>query len=385
MLAPCRDRPLVEFSDDEEPLGAEEEEEEEEKAEAARQLAARRKGEPGKASMDVVVEEAEAQSTKRKRANREEPRGKDDRGGRKEEGFRDEDRWGVRDRNGKESRGLAGRDKDHARESDDQDRWGMDDGARDVSLKEQGERERASRRREEVKKDARHSRSRRWEGERDGERFGSRQEDQYGYRNGDATVDRNRSGDEKRRRGSAKDAALADGRVDARGYEQVNGEKLPGPPVAVAVKQPKELTAAEQLKAAGKSGGVYIPPFRLAQMLKEVGDKSSPEYQRMTWDALRKSINGLVNKVNVANLKNILPELFAENLVRGRGLFARSCMKSQMASPTFTHVFAALVAVVNTKFPENGLLLVHRTLLQFRRAYNRNDKVHTYVEGRVAA
>lgn len=49
-------------------------------------------------------------------------------------------------------------------------------------------------------------------------------------------------------------------------------------------------------------------------------------------------------------------------------------MKSQMASPSFTNVFAALVGVVNTKFPEAGELLVKRTVLQFRRAYKRNDK-----------
>ncbi|KAI5409985.1 hypothetical protein KIW84_055451 [Lathyrus oleraceus] len=124
----------------------------------------------------------------------------------------------------------------------------------------------------------------------------------------------------------------------------------------------------------GKSGGVYIPPFKLARMMKEVDDKSSPEYQRLTWDALRKSINGLVNKVNAANIKNIIPELFAENLIRGRGLFCRSCMKSQMASPGFTDVFSALVAVVNTKFPEVGDLLLRRIVLQLKRAYKRNDK-----------
>ncbi|KAI5062241.1 hypothetical protein GOP47_0022780 [Adiantum capillus-veneris] len=124
----------------------------------------------------------------------------------------------------------------------------------------------------------------------------------------------------------------------------------------------------------GRSGGVYIPPFKLAQMMKEVQDKSSVEYQRMTWDALRKSINGLVNKVNASNAKNIIPELLGENLIRGRGLFARSCMKSQMASPLFTHVFVAVVAVVNTKFPELGELLLKRIILQFRRALRRNDK-----------
>ena len=128
----------------------------------------------------------------------------------------------------------------------------------------------------------------------------------------------------------------------------------------------------------GRSGGVYIPPFKMAMMMKEVQDKSSVEYQRLTWDALRKSINGLVNKVNATNIKNIIPELFSENLIRGRGLFCRSCMKSQMASPGFTDVFAALVAVVNTKFPEVGDLLLRRIVLQLKRAYKRNDKVCGY-------
>ena len=124
----------------------------------------------------------------------------------------------------------------------------------------------------------------------------------------------------------------------------------------------------------GRAGGAYVPPCKLAQMMREIEDKSSPEYQRITWEALKKSINGLVNKINSSNVKNIVPELFNENLVRGKGLFARSVMKSQMASPQFSPVFAALVAVTNTKFPELGELVVKRVVLQFRRAFKRNDK-----------
>ena len=48
------------------------------------------------------------------------------------------------------------------------------------------------------------------------------------------------------------------------------------------------------------------------QMLAEQDDKTSAAYQRLTWDALRKSINGLVNKVNASNVKYILPEIFNE-------------------------------------------------------------------------
>ncbi|CAK7338828.1 unnamed protein product [Dovyalis caffra] len=50
--------------------------------------------------------------------------------------------------------------------------------------------------------------------------------------------------------------------------------------------------------------------------------KKSVEYQKLTWDALRKSINGLLNKVNVTNIKNVILELFSENLVRGKELLA---------------------------------------------------------------
>lgn len=125
-----------------------------------------------------------------------------------------------------------------------------------------------------------------------------------------------------------------------------------------------------------RSGGVYVPPARLRAMQAAASqDKNGPEYQRITWDALRKSITGIVNRVNIANIKQIVPELFSENLIRGRGLFARSMMKAQAASLPFTPVFAALVAIINTKLPQVGELILTRLISQFRRAFKRNDKV----------
>ncbi|QRW26911.1 pre-mRNA-splicing factor CWC22 [Rhizoctonia solani] len=125
-----------------------------------------------------------------------------------------------------------------------------------------------------------------------------------------------------------------------------------------------------------RSGGVYVPPARLrALQAAAAEDKSSAEYQRLSWDALRKSITGIVNRVNVGNIKHVIPELFQENLVRGRGLFARSIMKAQAASLPFTPIFAALVAVINTKLPQVGELLLTRLISQFRRSFKRNDKV----------
>lgn len=127
---------------------------------------------------------------------------------------------------------------------------------------------------------------------------------------------------------------------------------------------------------SSRSGGVYMPPARLrALQAAAAQDRSSAEYQRLSWDALRKSITGIVNRVNVGNIKHVVPELFSENLIRGRGLFARSIMKAQAASLPFTPVFAALVSIINTKLPMVGELLLHRLVSQFRRAFKRNDKV----------
>ena len=123
-----------------------------------------------------------------------------------------------------------------------------------------------------------------------------------------------------------------------------------------------------------KTGGAYIPPARLKQLQASITDKSSEAYQKLTWEALKKSINGLINKVNVANIKFIIPEIFSENLVRGQGVFVKSIMKAQQASQPFTPVFAAVVAIINTKFPMIGELLINRLLMQFRRAYKRSDK-----------
>lgn len=123
-----------------------------------------------------------------------------------------------------------------------------------------------------------------------------------------------------------------------------------------------------------RTGGAYIPPAKLRLMQAEITDKSSAAYQRIAWEALKKSIHGYINKVNVDNIAIITRELLKENIVRGRGLLCRSIIQAQAASPTFTHVYAALVAIVNSKFPNIGELLLKRLVIQFKRAFRRNDK-----------
>ncbi|XP_071336335.1 pre-mRNA-splicing factor CWC22 homolog [Trachinotus anak] len=146
-----------------------------------------------------------------------------------------------------------------------------------------------------------------------------------------------------------------------------------GDPVA-ADEPPVKKKKEEVDPILTRTGGAYIPPAKLRMMQQQISDKSSLAYQRMSWEALKKSINGLINKVNVSNIVNIIQELLQENIVRGRGLLARSVLQAQAASPIFTHVYAAVVAIINSKFPQIGELILKRLILAFRRSYRRNLK-----------
>lgn len=123
-----------------------------------------------------------------------------------------------------------------------------------------------------------------------------------------------------------------------------------------------------------RTGGAYIPPARLRMMQEEITDKSSIAYQRISWEALKKSIHGFINKVNTGNIAIITREMFKENIIRARGLLCRSLMQAQAASPTFTNVYAALVSVINCKFPSIGELLLKRLIKQFKNSFRRNNK-----------
>ncbi|KAK2583002.1 hypothetical protein KPH14_009047 [Odynerus spinipes] len=123
-----------------------------------------------------------------------------------------------------------------------------------------------------------------------------------------------------------------------------------------------------------KTGGAYIPPAKLRMMQANITDKSGAAYQRIAWEALKKSIHGCINKVNVSNIGLITRELLRENIVRGRGLLARSIIQAQAASPTFTPVYAALTSIINSKFPNIGELILKRLVIQFKRGFRRNDK-----------
>jgi pre-mRNA-splicing factor CWC22 len=78
-------------------------------------------------------------------------------------------------------------------------------------------------------------------------------------------------------------------------------------------------------------GNVYMPPYKMRAMLEKLKQESqeTEAHQKYMWESLRKSLNGIVNKVNVSNISNIVMELFNENLMRGKGLLIKSIMKAQ--------------------------------------------------------
>ncbi|XP_044019983.1 pre-mRNA-splicing factor CWC22 homolog [Aphidius gifuensis] len=123
-----------------------------------------------------------------------------------------------------------------------------------------------------------------------------------------------------------------------------------------------------------KTGGAYIPPAKLRLMQSHINDKSGAAFQRISWEALKKSIHGHINKVNTSNIGLIVRELLRENIIRGRGLLTRSIIQAQAASPTFTPIYAALVSVINSKFRDIGELLLSRLVNQFQRAFRLNNK-----------
>ncbi|KAK9834492.1 hypothetical protein WJX74_002896 [Apatococcus lobatus] len=154
--------------------------------------------------------------------------------------------------------------------------------------------------------------------------------------------------------------------------------------MTVPVAAPPAIEAPTRAPTKGRAGGVYVPPWKQAQLAAML-PASNEILERQTWDALRKSLNGHVNKITAQNVRAVVRELIGENIIRGKGLLCRSLMRSQMASPTFTPVYAAVAALINTltlgseECPGSSIieLLLHRLIQQMKRSYKRNDKAIT--------
>eukprot|EP00357_Protocruzia_adherens_P001393 CAMPEP_0115004928 /NCGR_PEP_ID=MMETSP0216-20121206/19549_1 /TAXON_ID=223996 /ORGANISM="Protocruzia adherens, Strain Boccale" /LENGTH=935 /DNA_ID=CAMNT_0002371119 /DNA_START=97 /DNA_END=2905 /DNA_ORIENTATION=- len=215
---------------------------------------------------------------------------------------------------------------------------------------------------------------RRGAGSRYGRRYGDRENDGKTYKGRGFEYRRDRRYDGGRDERDRKDTVVKKDDVKEEGEVKKDEEVKDKP----EEEKKKDETLAKPTNPIGRAGGVYIPPHKLAKMQEEIIKKSGKEtveFQRMEWEMLRKSINGIINKVNIGNIKHIIMEIFKENLVRGKGLFSRGVLKAQLAAPNFTHVYAAFAAVINTKLPEVIELLIKRVIIQFKRSYKRNDKI----------
>ena len=131
------------------------------------------------------------------------------------------------------------------------------------------------------------------------------------------------------------------------------------------------------IEALGGSG-VYMPPAKRRQLLEAqlaAIQEDTTLLQRQTWQDQKRAVHGTVNRLNESTIKPLIHELFLKvNLLRLRGVLARSLLQAAVSSPRYSNVYAALVAVLNTKLPEIGELVVKRAILAFRRHYRRKEK-----------
>lgn len=122
-----------------------------------------------------------------------------------------------------------------------------------------------------------------------------------------------------------------------------------------------------------RSIGTYVPPAK--RIKSEKFDIGSEDHQRSLWAENKKKITGLINKANITNVTVIIKELFKCNLIRYKGLFATALLKAQETSPGFTNVYAAILAVVNSRIRTIGSLVVNRLILQYRISFMSNNKL----------
>ncbi|CCW69934.1 unnamed protein product [Phytomonas sp. Hart1] len=121
---------------------------------------------------------------------------------------------------------------------------------------------------------------------------------------------------------------------------------------------------------------LYVPPHRKTDdqsKAEELTDMTSEAYQQAAWQALRRTLTGIINRLSGENLADSATQLFRENLIRGRGLFARCLFRAQQADPELTLLLSSLASRINKEFPHVVFLLCKRLVAQWRRTYLRKD------------
>ncbi|KAG8380129.1 hypothetical protein BUALT_Bualt07G0161500 [Buddleja alternifolia] len=118
--------------------------------------------------------------------------------------------------------------------------------------------------------------------------------------------------------------------------------------------------------------GITIPPSKVAAEVFGI-HKSSKLYQRESWAVLERVIDDLIRDVDRGNLKETVAKLFAENVVRGKGLFYRSIINHQTLHPEKSYLYAALAFLVNYYFPAVGSLLARRVYVQLMLSFQNSN------------
>lgn len=153
----------------------------------------------------------------------------------------------------------------------------------------------------------------------------------------------------------------------------------------------KKRARNASIEALG-AGGVYIPPAKRRQLEKQAleeqqkageendeGKQVSALEQRKTWEDQKRVVHGTINRLNADTIKPLIHDLFEKvNLIRLRGVLAKSLLQAAVSSPRYSNVYAALLSVINSKLPEVGELVVQRAILAFRRHYRRREKQSCY-------
>jgi len=217
---------------------------------------------------------------------------------------------------------------------------------RSHSRRDEDEDEERSRKR----RDSKHDDSK--ELEHNGDHRNSRHHDNHRSSKRDSDHRSSQRNDHKDRRYSDDRGDLRDSDGEAGGKRNSPREKIGNRYYGEPDKARENPEDAKQKRTVdlltSRTGGAYIPPAKLRMLQAEITDKSGAAYQRIAWEALKKSIHGYINKVNTSNIGIITRELLRENIIRGRGLLARSIIQAQAASPTFTPVYAALTSIINS-------------------------------------
>ena len=93
--------------------------------------------------------------------------------------------------------------------------------------------------------------------------------------------------------------------------------------------------------------------------------------QRESWNNLKRRIRDLILSVDSENVAGVAVQLFSKcNLVRGRGLVASEIIRSSEQGKSKAPILAALTAIINSRIPEIGELMLSRCIHEWQRTWH---------------